>query len=96
VTTNVKPVVWLGDLLRTVRAFPATVKDEIGYALFLAQRGHTHEFVKPLKGLGSDVFEIASDDRSGTYRAVLTVRLAGRLCVLHAFQKKSRKGIATP
>lgn len=94
--TNVKPVVWLGDSLRTVRAFPAAVKDEIGYALFLGQRGDTHESVKPLKGLGSGVFQITSDDRSGTYRAVYTVRLAGRLYVLHAFQKKSRKGIATP
>jgi phage-related protein len=31
-----------------------------------------------------------------TYRAVYTVRLSGRVYVLHAFQKKSKRGIKTP
>jgi phage-related protein len=33
---------------------------------------------------------------SDTYRAVYTVKLAGVVYVLHAFQKKSKRGIATP
>lgn len=51
---------------------------------------------KPLKGLGSGVLEVVSDHRGDTFRAVYTVRLAERVFVLHAFQKKAKRGIATP
>lgn len=51
---------------------------------------------KPLKGLGSGVLEVVSDHRGDTFRSVYTVRLAERVFVLHAFQKKSKSGIATP
>ena len=91
-----KPVVWVGDSLRALRSFPAGVQDEVGYALFLAQRGEKHIAAKPLKGLGAGVLEVVADHRGDTYRAVYTVRLADRLYVLHAFQKKSKHGIATP
>ena len=91
-----KPVVWLGDTLRRLKAFPSGVQDEIGYALYLAQRGEKHVSAKPLKGLGPGVLEIASDHRGDTFRAVYTVRLGERVFVLHAFQKKSKRGIATP
>ena len=72
------------------------VQDEIGYALYLAQIGGKHVSAKPLKGLGSGVLEVVSDYRGDTFRAVYTVRFQDRVYVLHAFQKKSRKGIATP
>jgi len=91
-----KPVVWLGDTLRRLKAFPSGVQDEIGYALYLAQRGEKHVSAKPLKGLGPGVLEIVSDHRGDTFRAVYTVRLGERVFVLHAFQKKSKRGIATP
>ena len=52
--------------------------------------------MKPLKGVGPGVLEIVSDHRGDTFRAVYTVRLADRIYVLHAFQKKSKHGIATP
>ena len=91
-----KPIVWLGDSLRALKSFPASVQDEVGYALFLAQGGDTHVAAKPLKGLGPGVLEVVSDHRGDTFRAVYTVRLADRVFVLHAFQKKSRHGIATP
>ena len=91
-----KPVVWVGDSLRVLRTFPAGVQDEVGYALFLAQRGGNHFAAKPLKGLGAGVLEVVSDHRGDTFRAVYTVRLADRLYVLHAFQKKSKHGISTP
>jgi len=90
-----KPVVWVGDSLRVLRSFPAGVQDEVGYALFLAQRGGKHVAAKPLKGLGAGVLEVVADHRGDTFRAVYTVRLADRLYVLHAFQKKSKHGIAT-
>jgi phage-related protein len=91
-----KPVVWLGDSLRELRTFPAAVQDEMGYAIYLSQRGDKHVSAKPLKGLGSGVLEVASDHRGDTFRSVYTVRFADRVFVLHAFQKKSKRGIATP
>jgi len=86
----------MGDSLAVVREFPAPVREEIGYALYLAQVGAKHLRAKPLKGFGAGVLEVVSDYRGDTYRAVYTVKLQGRVYVLHAFMKKSRKGIATP
>jgi phage-related protein len=69
----------------------------MGHALYLAQQGEKSGNAKPLKGFkGAGVLEIVEDSESGTYRAVYTVKLAERVYVLHAFQKKSRKGVATP
>ncbi len=82
--------------MAVVREFPQAVREEMGYALYQAQTGEKHESAKPLKGFGSGVLEVVSDHRSGTYRAVYTVRLAGKVYVLHAFQKKAKRGIATP
>ena len=93
---SLKPVVWVGDSLRVLKAFPSGVQDEVGYALYLAQRGEKHVSAKPLKGLGPGVLEVVSDHRGDTFRAVYTVRLVDRVFVLHAFQKKSKRGIATP
>jgi phage-related protein len=91
-----KPVIWMGDSLEVLRHFPSTVQDEIGFALYRAQVGSKHVAAKPLKGLGSGVLEVLSDHRGDTFRAVYTVRFAKTVYVLHAFQKKSKTGIATP
>lgn len=91
-----KPVIWLGDTLAALRACPHEVQDEVGYALYLAQIGAKYERAKPFKGLGAGVLEVIADHRGDTYRAVYTVRFAERVYVLHVFQKKSKKGIATP
>jgi phage-related protein len=68
----------------------------MGYAIYLAQCGQRHVAAKPMKGLGAGVLEVVSDHRGGTFRSVYTVRFADRVFVLHAFQKKSKSGIATP
>ena len=91
-----KPVIWMGDSREVLRDFPALVQDEVGFALYQAQVGSKHAGAKPLKGLGSGVLEVLSDHRGDTFRAVYTVRFAETVYVLHAFQKKSTKGIATP
>ena len=91
-----KPLIWVGDSLEAVRGFPGEVKDELGVALFQAQIGGKHIQAKPLQHIGPGILEVVSNHRGDTYRAVYTVRLAGRVYVLHAFQKKSKKGIATP
>ena len=80
-----------------LRKFPKEVRQEIGGALNEAQIGGKHPKAKPLKGFhGSGVVEIADDYDGNTYRAVYTVKFDEAIYVLHAFQKKSKSGIATP
>jgi phage-related protein len=96
-TLSPKPVFWMGSSLRDLRACPDEVQDTIGYALYLAQVGGKHEQAKPLKGFGgASVVEMVEDHDGETYRAVYTVRVASTVYVLHVFQKKSKRGIATP
>lgn len=91
------PVIWLGSTKKAVQDFPLTVRQAVGFALFQAQLGGKHKDTKPLKGFGgAGVLEIVERFDSDTYRAVYTVKFAGVIYVLHAFQKKSKKGIQTP
>ena len=91
-----KKLTWLADSRSRVKSFPARVQDDIGYALYAAQIGEVSVRAKPLHGLGGQVMEIAAHDVSGTYRAVYTVSIGESIYVIHAFQKKSKTGIATP
>ena len=92
-----KPVEWIGSSLDDLKEFPEEVQQVVGYALYLAQCGEKHENAKPLKGFkGAGMLEIVEDFDSNTYRAVYTVKLADVIYVLHAFQKKSKRGISTP
>lgn len=94
---STRPLVWLGSSRRDLRTFPREVRREMGVALYAAQMGVTDPAAKPLKGFGgAAVLEIVAEDRGGTWRAVYTVRYAEAVYVLHTFQKKSRRGIATP
>ena len=79
-----------------MRAFPDEVQDHIGFALYQAQIGLKHRNAKPVTGLGSGVLEVVSDSDANTYRAVYAVRYREAVYVLHAFRKKSKRGIATP
>ena len=92
-----KPVYWMGSSLEELREFPDLVQGDIGHALYLAQMGDKHDAAKPLKGFkGARVLEIVENHDGETYRAVYTVKLATGVYVLHVFQKKSKRGIATP
>jgi phage-related protein len=92
-----KPLTWVGSSKRDYIRFPDQVQDDMGYALFVAQMGERPRNAKPLKGFkGAGVLEIVEDYDGDTFRAVYTVRFAQRLYVLHAFQKKSKRGIETP
>ena len=96
-TPSLKPLYWMGSSLKDLRASPEVVKDGIGYALDLVQKGDKPASAKPLKGFGgASVLEIVEDFGGGTWRAVYTVVVANRVYVLHFFQKKSKKGRATP
>ena len=90
-----KELFWIGSSYRDLRAFPERVKDRIGTALGTAQFGGKHPAAKPWKGEGAGVLEIVEDYAGDTYRAVYTVRFPSAVYVLHAFQKKSPKGIKT-
>ena len=97
VAGEVKPVRWVGSSRRDLKAFPKAVRRDIGQALYAAQRGEEYPSVKALRGFGGrSVLEIAAPYQTDAYRAVYTVRFHDAIYVLHAFQKKSTHGIATP
>ena len=92
-----KPLYWIGSSLNDLRDCPEEVQDVIGYALELVQRGEKPSNAKPLKGFGgASVLEIVENFDGNTWRGVYTIAVAGRVYVLHVFQKKSKSGIATP
>ncbi|CAK0748043.1 Addiction module toxin RelE [Gammaproteobacteria bacterium] len=91
-----KPLFWIGSSRGDMKACPDEVQDNFGYALHWAQQGGKSPDAKPLKGFGgASVLEVVDDHDGDTYRAVYTVRFLEAVYVLHVFQKKSRKGIAT-
>jgi phage-related protein len=92
-----KPVEWIGSSRDDLREFPQEVRRVMGQAIDDAQCGEESSAAKALKGFGGrGVLEVVDDFDGDTYRAVYTVKFAGVVYVLHAFQKKSKKGIATP
>jgi phage-related protein len=82
--------------LKDFQAFPEAVQEQMTTALRLAAHGEKADRAKPLRGLGSGVFEIALAYRGNAYRAVYAVQLGEDIWVMHAFQKKSTRGITTP
>lgn len=94
---DAKRVEWVGSSRKDLKQFPQGVRLVFGQALFDAQIGSKHPSAKPLKGFGgAGVLEVVEDLAGSTYRAVYTVKFAGVIYVLHAFQKKSKSGIKTP
>jgi phage-related protein len=94
---ELKPVRWVGSSRRDLKTFPRSVQREVGQALYAAQCGEEYPSVKALKGFGGRaVLEIVASHERDTYRVVYTVRFQEAIYMLHAFQKKSKKGIATP
>lgn len=88
---------WVGSAQKDFGTFPDDVRREMSHALRLAQNGEKAENAKPLKGFsGAQILEIIERDRSGTYRCIYAVKFQTGIYALHAFQKKSHHGIATP
>ena len=92
---KIRPVIWIGDSLEQVKSFPEEVRKDIGVGLYDAQKGQKAPGAKPFKGVGSGVFEIVSRFDTDTYRTLYAVQIGKSIYVLHAFQKKSPKGIKT-
>ena len=91
-----RPVVWLGNSKKNIRDFPKGAQKLLGDELQLIQFGGMPKDAKPFKGVGSGVLEIALRYASNAYRVVLAVQIGRRIYILHAFQKKSKRGIETP
>jgi phage-related protein len=94
---RLKRIVWIGSSRKDLKLFPDDVKRFIGRALYHAQVGGKALSAKPLSGFGNaSVLEVVEDYQTDTYRVVYTVRFGEFIYVLHAFQKKSKRGVATP
>lgn len=91
------PLGWIGSAKDDLLGFPPEVVREVGHALYVAQMGGKHQSARPLRGFGgAGVLEIVENHDGDTYRVVYTIRFREVVYVLHAFQKKSKRGIATP
>lgn len=94
---SMKRLIWVGQSYEDLKDFPSSVRHAMGYALYTAQAGKKHEHAKVLSGMGNaKIIEIRESDKSGTYRVIYTIEMEKIVFVLHAFQKKSKSGIATP
>ena len=91
-----RAVSWIKPALKTFEKFPKEVRDRVLDVLTIAAEGSKAEIAKPIKGLGSGIFEIALPHKGDAFRVVYAVQIGDDLWVIHAFQKKSTKGIKTP
>jgi phage-related protein len=91
-----RAVSWLNAAWRSFGEFPEQVRRQIAFGLDRAAEGGKADNAKPLHGIDGGVFEITANDRSGTYRAVYAIKIGTDIWVVHAFQKKSVRGIKTP
>lgn len=91
-----KELEWLGSSKKDLMKFPKEAIQEIGYALYLAQKGGHYNKAKPFKGHGPGVYEIAIEHDKNAYRSVYIVNISDTVYVVHCFQKKSKRGIKTP
>jgi phage-related protein len=91
-----RAVSWVKAARKAFEAFPAKAIETALDALAVIAEGGTPDVAKPLAGLGSGVWELAIRERGGAFRVVYALQLDDDIWVVHAFQKKSTSGIATP
>lgn len=93
---DLKEIIWIGNSQKIIQSFPVQVKKDIGDALLDVQFGGIPPSAKHLKGLAPGVYEIRDNFNTDTYRTVFAIKLGDNVYVLHAFKKKSKRGIKTP
>ncbi|MFZ4067117.1 MAG: type II toxin-antitoxin system RelE/ParE family toxin [Phenylobacterium sp.] len=93
---TLRTISWIKAARKDFEAFPARAIDRALDALTIIADGGTPDLAKPLSGLGSGVWELAIRERGDAYRVVYALQLGDDVWVVHAFQKKSTKGISTP
>lgn len=95
-TRKTRPISWIKAARKEFERFPTGVQSICLAALTIAAEGGKADIVKPFRGLGSGILEIALPWHGDAFRVVYAVQIAEDLWVLHAFQKKSTQGIKTP
>src|ERR1700693_5111820 len=95
-TRKTRPISWIKMALKEFEAFPEGAKSICLAALTIAAEGGKADVAKPVHGVGSGVCEIALPFRGDAFRVVYAVQLAEEIWVVHAFQKKSTRGIKMP
>jgi len=95
-TPRTRPISWIRAALKEFEAFPDGARSICLASLTIAAEGGKADIAKPMRGMGSGVFEIALPFRGDAFRVVYAVQLAEEIWVVHAFQKKSKQGIKTP
>ncbi len=93
---DTRKISWIKSAFRDFSEFPEAAQDRALSALTIVAEGGHPDIAKPLAGLGSGVWELAIKERGDAYRVVYALQLGEDIWVLHAFQKKSRRGISTP
>ncbi len=91
-----RPVSWISSARKAFMGFPLRAQEIILSALTIAAEGEKADIAKPIKGMGSGVFEVALPYRGNAFRVVYAVQLGNEIWIIHAFQKKSTGGIKTP
>ncbi|HXK06786.1 MAG TPA: type II toxin-antitoxin system RelE/ParE family toxin [Verrucomicrobiae bacterium] len=85
-----RPVVWHGDSLARIRAFPAAARRDVGYEVRRVQLGKDPRDWKPMSSVGAGAMEIRVR-AGGEYRVFYVAKFREAVHVLHAFAKKSQK-----
>jgi phage-related protein len=93
---TVRSVSWIKAARKDFERFARGAQDRGLDALTIIADGGVPDIAKPLTGLGSGVWELAIRERGDAYRVVYALQLGDDIWVVHAFQKKSTRGIATP
>jgi len=84
-------VIWEGNSLEVLRAFPLGVRRYLGADLRRVQVGEKPHDSRSMKSIGKRVFELRQRDVHGWYRLVYLAKVGDTVYVLHCFEKKSRK-----
>jgi phage-related protein len=96
VTKNTRPIRWMKAARKDFEDFPQAARDDLLDALTAVADGGHPTIAKPLTGLGSGVVELALRHRGDAFRVVYALQIGADVWVIHAFQKKSKTGVATP
>jgi len=91
-----RPISWIRAARRDFERFPAEAQSICLTALTVAAEGGKVDIAKPMLGFGGGIFEIALPFRGNAFRVVYAVQIGTDIWVVHAFQKKSTRGIKTP
>lgn len=91
-----RAVSWIKAARKDFEAFPPGAQIEMARALTIVAEGGHPDIAKPLTGLGSGILELALKHKGDAYRVVYVLQIGADIWIVHAFQKKSKSGIATP